>query len=566
MRIKIEFFSGMRIFFIVSFLVFPFITNAATIILAPSTSNVNVGNIISLKVNVNTQGVDINNGEAVIRFPTDLLEVVSVSKSASIFSLWVEEPTFSNLNGQLTFNGGVANPGFNGSNGTMATITFKAKKAGTASVIVSDASVRQNDGLGTNVLSSKSGATIQVGKDTEAPSPAITPSDNTILSKPVISSDTHPDQGTWYVANTASFSWKVQNSATGVQAILNKTANAVPNILYDNSVTQKTLSNLSDGVYYFHLRFLSTSGSSPVAHYQVNIDNTAPNNFTPSTRSADNQNYITLNAEDSTSGISYYNLKIDDGPIIKVKKSELIKGEFLLPVLSAGTHDVVVIAYDKAGNHTESNTTFNSTNISAPEMMLSTKEITSGESIIISGATDYPNSTIEVTLESGGKIIKKYKEVTGDDGKFSFATDKIKTTGQINIWAENVFSGTVHSGPSVKQYLKVNETEAVKVTFALFWLIMIIALFTVLLFILYEGWHKFFGLRRKIDIELEHTALETHKAMLLFKEELSNQLDLLEKIKSDRVLNKKEQAIFKELQKNVDDIDSFIEMKLKKLM
>ncbi len=115
--------------------VFPQKSNAATLSLAPSTSTVTVGNIVSIGVKVNTQGKYINNGEVVIQFPTDLLEVISISKSSSIFSLWVEEPSFSNATGRISFNGGVANPGFNGSSGTIASITFKAKKAGSASLI-----------------------------------------------------------------------------------------------------------------------------------------------------------------------------------------------------------------------------------------------------------------------------------------------------------------------------------------------------------------------------------------------------------------------------------------------
>jgi len=70
-------------------------TNAATIYFSPSSGNFTVGNILTANVLVNTQGQAINNADAVINFPSGLLEVVSVNKSGSIFSLWVEEPAFS---------------------------------------------------------------------------------------------------------------------------------------------------------------------------------------------------------------------------------------------------------------------------------------------------------------------------------------------------------------------------------------------------------------------------------------------------------------------------------------
>src|SRR5674476_386466 len=112
-----------------------------------------------------------------------------------------------------------------------------------------------------------------------------------------------------------------------------------------------------------------------------------------------------------------------------------------------------------------------------------------------------------------------------------------------------MFGDNIRSQQSKKLYLKVDESEAVKVTFALFWLILIIILFIILLFILYEGWHKFFGLRKKVDKELEKIRDDAHKAMLLLKEELNDQLDVLEETKVDRVLNKKEEIVFKGIQK-----------------
>lgn len=554
-------------FFALMVFLLPTSTQAATLSILPNTSNVNVGNIVSVKVVVNTQGEYINNGEAIIQFPVDLLEVVSISKSPSVFSLWVEEPNFSNSLGRISFNGGVANPGYSGTGGSIASVTFRAKKAGDASVIFSDAAVRKNDGLGTDVLNSKTSGLIKISAVASEPVPvAPTDTGSSDVTKPIITSTTHPDQSAWYALDSASFNWKVPSGVTSIQAVLNKTSNATPNISYDNSVTQKTLNNLADGVFYFHLRYLSSTGWGPVAHYQINVDTTAPASFSPTVRAEGSQNLIKLNAQDATSGISYYTLKIDDGTPIKVKKSELVDEEYILPVLNQGTHQVVVSAYDKASNHTEASVDFSSSYISAPVLSLSMSEIQKGEAVVVFGKTEYPGGQAEVTLEYDGKIIKKYLETTSSDGSFSVATDRIKNVGIVNIWAENIFAENIRSARSETIFLTVNEAEIVKVTFALFWLIIIMILLVILLFIAYEGWHKFFGLRKKIDRELEQTAGEAHKAMMLLKEELNSQLDKLEKTKSDRALNKKEQVIFTDIQKNVDDIDNFIKKRLRKMM
>lgn len=149
--------------------------SAATLSFSPSSSSVSAGNIISARVVVNTLGEAINNAEASIQFPSNLLEVVSVSKSSSIFSLWVEEPTFSNSSGTVRFNGGVANPGYSGSNGSLVSITFRAKKPGTASILFADAAVRKNDGLGTDILTGAGQASFNISKAVEKVAPVVEP-------------------------------------------------------------------------------------------------------------------------------------------------------------------------------------------------------------------------------------------------------------------------------------------------------------------------------------------------------------------------------------------------------
>jgi hypothetical protein len=100
------------IIFVFAFVLIPNNTFAATLNIFPSKINTSTGQIFSVKVNVDTENKAINNAESVINYPTDLLEVVSVSKSPSIFSIWITEPSYSS--GQIKFNGGIASPGFTG--------------------------------------------------------------------------------------------------------------------------------------------------------------------------------------------------------------------------------------------------------------------------------------------------------------------------------------------------------------------------------------------------------------------------------------------------------------------
>ena len=82
-----------------------------------------------MNVLVSSADQSMNAASGVISFPQDKLEVASISKTGSIFTLWVQEPTFSNSAGAVTFEGIVLNPGFMGANGKAITINFKVKAA-----------------------------------------------------------------------------------------------------------------------------------------------------------------------------------------------------------------------------------------------------------------------------------------------------------------------------------------------------------------------------------------------------------------------------------------------------
>lgn len=149
---------------------------AATLSVAPSAYTVTAGDVVRVRVVVNSGGDAINTSEGVLQFPADVLDVVSVDKSASIFSIWVDEPTFSNQLGTVSFSGGLPSPGFTGVSGTVINVVFHAKRAGTASLSLSGATVRANDGLGTDVLQGASGTTLTVTQPkVVVPTPTPTP-------------------------------------------------------------------------------------------------------------------------------------------------------------------------------------------------------------------------------------------------------------------------------------------------------------------------------------------------------------------------------------------------------
>ncbi len=337
---------------------------AASMSVLPAGRNVNAGDLVTARVSINTSGVAINQAEATLRFPTDVLEVVSVSKSSSIFSLWVEEPTYSNTAGTVSFNGGVPTPGYTGSDGAVVSVTFHAKTAGTASLLLSDAAVRANDGRGTDVLSSWSGATITVtavttpaplpAAPTPTPSPTPTPTPAPIPSdtSATISSLTHPSQDMWYANANPTVRWSLPRGATSVQVIVSSDQDAVPTVTHAASVTERKIENLADGTSYFNLRYRTGSTWSDLYTFRLNIDTAPPEAMTHSFvyDEASRELMIALAASDETSGIASYELTIDKDAPVSLRAEAFAEGTYGYPVDEPGLHTVSLAIIDKAGN------------------------------------------------------------------------------------------------------------------------------------------------------------------------------------------------------------------------
>lgn len=154
----------------------PIYANAASMVVLPSTVSRTVGSTFSVAVNLSSPDKAANAASGVVTFPTDKLEVVSISKANSVINLWVQEPSFSNTQGTVNFEGVALNPGFTGSQGTIITITFRTKTAGQADIKISSGSVLANDGAGTNILIGMSGASVLIKE--------IPPSQDVVQEKP----------------------------------------------------------------------------------------------------------------------------------------------------------------------------------------------------------------------------------------------------------------------------------------------------------------------------------------------------------------------------------------------
>jgi Sec-independent protein translocase protein TatA len=237
-----------------------------------------------------------------------------------------------------------------------------------------------------------------------------------------------------------------------------------------------------------------------------------------------------------------------------------------LPLQSKGKHTLKVVAYDFAQNHTESSTTFFSSDISAPKIKVEDKQINRGDSIVISGTSDYPNTDVNIYLNIDTKDDKIYTVKSDSDGAFKIKTDKINKGDSVSINARVAISKDVLGAMSDTLTVYISDTSVVNTSKSIIYIMSFVvpALFMIIVAILmvYAGWYRFFGLRRRIKSEIKAVQTSVHKVMNEFRKELAEQLEYLQEKKEDRTITKKEEKIIAELKKNIDRVEEVIEKKI----
>lgn len=106
-----------------------------------------VGEMITVDISVNSKKA-INAVGTTILFPTDLVEIVSISKKDSFLDLWPEDTVIKAETGEVRFSAGTTKKGGQVGTATAMTLTLRAKKAGEAELQFKDTQVFPDDGSG----------------------------------------------------------------------------------------------------------------------------------------------------------------------------------------------------------------------------------------------------------------------------------------------------------------------------------------------------------------------------------------------------------------------------------
>jgi hypothetical protein len=448
------------------FLVSAVAADAAALRITPDTGVYQVGNTFTARVQIATQGQSVNAAEGTIKFNPNELSVVSVTRSGSIFNLWVTEPAFSNSAGTVNFSGGVPT-GYSGSVGNVLSITFRVTNAGSPRVTFTDGSVLANDGRGTNVLTSMTGGSYTAQAASAAPvaevieyvAPANTP------AAPRINSDTHPDPANWSNETTAELSWTLPAGITAVRTLLDDRSSTVPTNVYDNPISSISLDELPEGVSYFHLQFRNADGWGRITHYRLAVDSVGPANIAITTATTTDetnpQQVLQVTTDEEGSGVVRYLVKINEAEPFEFI-DEAGAGLITLPVLKPGYHAIIVEAFDAAGNSTIGTYSITVDAFEKPVFTDIPTSMTANVIPVIRGLTR-PNSLVTVFFSRIGNE-PNVIEVTADaEGVFTYIPEGELYSGVYEISAEATDTYGAQSARSDSQRIAVQEPGYVRI-------------------------------------------------------------------------------------------------------
>ena len=552
----------------------PLVAEAATLYFSPSSGAYTVGGTLSVNVYVSSADQAMNAASGVISFPQDKLEVTSLSKTGSIFILWVQEPSFLNSVGTINFEGIVLNPGFTGAAGKIITTNFKVKAAGVATLNFSSGSVLANDGKGTNILANMNSGTYTLKPVTITP-PAeeilpeeeyVAPPTVGVPAAPVVSSPTHPDENKWYSNNDPEFSWKLPSDVDGgVSIYFSKSPTSNPGPLPDGLFSTKSYENVEDGIWYFHIKLRNSYGWGPITHRKVLIDTTPPLPFEIDVQRedpTDPQPILNFETTDELSGIEYYEMKIGEGepfPAEKIKTKS-----YKLPPQAPGEHPIELKIYDKARNFVLASTNINVLPIETPKITKFPTDLTPGQNLTLEGES-LPEAIIEVFVQKKGEKEPTVEETKAEgEGNWSFVSSKALEKGDYEAWVEAQDKRGALSYPTEKLTISVNLPPFIKFgTMAIsYFMIMatLIVLIATAIIIIFYTWYRISLWRKRLRTETKELSQAIYGAFKALREEVQEQIEYLDKKPG---VTESEKKVRDKLKEALDVSEQFIDKELK---
>ena len=151
---------NLRFAIFLAFLLLPSSILAATISISLDKDKVRMGEILTTKIFLDTEGQQINTIEGDLKYDEHFLQVEIINIGSSFVSFWVEKPAVQN-EGVIHF-AGIVPGGISTNKGELFSLIFRAKTVGDGAVSLENVNLFLNDGQGTKAPAKIANATIAI--------------------------------------------------------------------------------------------------------------------------------------------------------------------------------------------------------------------------------------------------------------------------------------------------------------------------------------------------------------------------------------------------------------------
>ena len=138
----------------------PITVSAATMSFQALPTIIGAGDTVRVTVILDST-IATNAFSGTLLYSETTLEPIAISDGNSLINMWITRPMVTSAGMPITF-AGITPGGFSGSDGTLFSVLFRVKAAGTATVSLKDIEVLRNDGVGGNEPTTTKSLTLSI--------------------------------------------------------------------------------------------------------------------------------------------------------------------------------------------------------------------------------------------------------------------------------------------------------------------------------------------------------------------------------------------------------------------
>lgn len=563
------------IFFIVLFILLftPIYVSAqsASLSIFPQTGIFPVGEPFTVDVRIDTGGTVISVTNATISYDPNNVSFVSVSGENSIFPQVIQ--TVDSVKGEVGLSGIIKYglEGYSGNDGLVAQVTFLPKRnVATQLYFVSGGAMPLN--LGASVADS-----INILTDLNSANYTFVPKGNIpanvtyayaqdefeITPLPI------PDDE-WFATTSVTLSWSLPTNVSEMKTLVSKNPDDSPTKAYQVPVSSVTIDSLEEGINYFLLQFRFGQEWGTVIQNPIQVDISDPEYVVikevERKDDSDPRVSFAIEATDTYSGISRYEIEIDGGEPEKWEKTEN-DGIYKPGNLTPGEHVLTVRAFDRAGNSTSSDMVFLVKSLEPPVLISESvpDRALVGDTISVRGIS-YPDADVTVYISHNDNEALEKNVRTNTNGEFFVDITDGAKAGKYTMWFSVTDNRGAVSSNSIKRSVEVTQPLimlfGLRAVTYLSVIVPLIALIALLFLVLWLGYTWMRGYRKRIRKETGEAYTTTKDEFDSLRKELTKQIGMLERANQSRELTKEEMRIFTDLSKRLDKMERHIEQEI----